>query len=80
MNFRSLLDYLSDESAPVNQQTQQGKLVNFFAFKKVRLSTVEIVKHKQKRERMQRSILTNIHHRSRMIEPVPGNTGRENQI
>jgi len=46
----------------------------------VRLSTVEIVKHKQKRERMQRSILTNIHHKSRMIKPVPGNTGRENQI
>ena len=44
------------------------------------MSTVEIVKHKQNGERIQRSILTNIHHRSKMIEPFSGNTGRENQI
>ena len=44
------------------------------------MSTVEIVKHKQNEERIQQSILANIHYRSKMIEPVPGNTGKENQI
>ena len=46
----------------------------------MRLSTVEMLKHKQKRERMQRSILTNIHHRSRMIESVPRKRERESNI